>query len=158
MAKTRKKKGRGVIKTVFNPRGWMSYDEVKKSGEDVSRMVKAVTEERQPGRKETFEQAMTRMKLSEEDIQKRMQQLYLSSCIYAGVSCLIFIYAFVALIVFGGFWTWVAALIVSALGFALSFRDSFFYFQMKSRRLGCTIPDWIRFVTKRGSSHSKDLK
>lgn len=158
MAKTRKRKRRGVIKTVFNPRGWMSYDDVKESGREVKDLVKDVTDVRKPGRKETFEQAMKRMKLSEEDIQVRMKQLLLSSRIYCGAAVLVLFYSLFTLFYAGNFWTFLMAAIISVLGFALAFRDSFYYFQMKRRKLGCTVKEWIQFITGKGTSSSKDLK
>lgn len=157
MAKTRKRKRRRIIKTVFNPRGWMGYDNLKASGQEVKGMFKGLTETNAPGRKETFEEAMRRMRLTEEDIAARMKQLLLSSSIYAAFAVGLLIYALVSLF-FLHLMTFLVAAVISLLGFALAFRDSFFYFQMKKRKLGCTIREWIAFILRRDRSSSKQIK
>lgn len=156
MAKDRKTKKRRLLRNVFNPRGWSGYDNVKQSGQQVADMFKDITTTRGPTRKESFAQAMKRLQLSDEDIAKKMMWLYRSSWIYFIFATLVVIYAFIALFTVNVV-TFAVSGVIAVLGYTLAFRDSFFYFQMKRRKLGLTFKEWVAFILRQDQSSSKEL-
>jgi intracellular multiplication protein IcmV len=143
------RKKRGLIKRVFNPRKWMGYDEVKQSGHQVMDMARNLTTVRKPTRKETFEESVKRQNLTEKDLKARMKALFITSWVYLGFGIALFFYGLYALTYLSLFAVLVC-FILSAIALALAYRDSFFYFQMKKRKLGCTVAEWIKFITRRG--------
>lgn len=143
------RKKRGLVKRVFNPRKWMSYDEVKESGHHVADLARSLTTVRKPTRKETFEESVKRQNLSEDDLKFRMKALFITSWVYFAFAIALFAYGLYALTYLSLFAVLVC-FILCALALALAYRDSFFYFQMKKRKLGCTVKEWIQFITRRG--------
>jgi len=98
---------------------------------------------RQSEREETFEEAVTRLQLTEEDIQKRKKQ-FLNLAISFGV------FAFVVLC-YTVYLFWNGHILAGILGVAVTimiltqvFRYHFWHFQMKKRKLGCTLKEWLK--------------
>ena len=121
---------------------WFSFDYVKNSTLSLKDSLSTIFLPIHPRYSETFEEAIERMHLSEEMVKKRQNEFLLLA--------LFFILLAVALVVYGVYWAaqkgFSATLICFALcGFCLvqAFRFHFWYFQMKHRKLGCTLDEWI---------------
>lgn len=96
----------------------------------------------EPGKPETFEQAIKRMGLTEADLEKRKKMFTTQVILYIVMSFLVLIYAIHLAStheVTGMF----MAILVSVLGLAYAFRSHFWLFQLKQRRLGCTFKEWL---------------
>lgn len=95
--------------------------------------------------KETFEQALVRLQLTEPMIQQRRKSLIITISVYALLAVSFFVYAFYLLfagVVLGAFISFV--LTFTAVGFV--FRDHFWYVQMTCRRLGMSFKDWANYT------------
>ena len=141
-----KKRGRlkRIAASVINVRAWSSYDNHKdmtKGFKELSRKV--FLPEKKPGYSEEFEVAMQRLNLSEADIaQKKHRFLYLSIGLLL-LAFIVFAYAIYHLIN----QNWLAlpvSLVLTGLPLVLAFRYHFWYFQLKQRKLGCTLGEWFR--------------
>lgn len=147
--RSKKRRGRGVVKTVFNPRQWMNYDNVKESGENVTDMAKDLIKIRKSSRTETFDEAIQRLNLTEQDVEDKKSSLLLTSRIYFAIGVGLFLYTLFnvfAASVYGA----IISGIMTFLALVLAYRDSFYYFQMKQKRLGCSFKEWLAFITRRG--------
>lgn len=146
MAKDEKKKG--FFGRLYNVSEWTNKDEVFKTGKDILKQAKGLGEVGKATREETFEQAIARMNLTEADVQNRMKQSYRLAWIFFALAIAVLLYGIIVLI--QGFWAGIIICIVlSAFGFTLAFRESFWYFQMKKRKLGCTFDEWFNFILRR---------
>jgi intracellular multiplication protein IcmV len=129
-------------KTFVDPAAWLGYSSVKDSIQttwDLMRNQFIVPEATTP---ETFAEAMTRQNLTEEDIVDRQNQYLFYASIFLVLALISFIFAFILLFherTFAGF---CLGLAVTALFGSQSFRYHFWYFQIKQRRLGCTLEEW----------------
>jgi intracellular multiplication protein IcmV len=94
------------------------------------------------GEPETFEHAIERLGLSEEDIVARRRMFVQQAIFYtllgfaviaSGVS-LAFQHAIIGMLM---------TFLVSLIAFVNAFRAHFWYFQMKQRKLGCTLQEWL---------------
>jgi intracellular multiplication protein IcmV len=142
-------------KTFFNPRAWLGYDALKDQTETITSFIKGATTVQRPDITETYDEAMQRLDLTEADV-RTTARLYL---IYA-ISFLVlavcdFFYGLYLLFHHGAFLGLVLSLAVFALLIAQAFRYHFWYFQIQSRKLGCTIDEWrdyLRNMIKRKSA------
>jgi intracellular multiplication protein IcmV len=130
---------------IFNFRvgKWMGVDQVKQSYSQLYQITLAVFRPEQAELSETFEEALIRLDLTEADIEQRRIEFTRLMIIYAFVSLAIFsysiwiVYAYKNLLGFGmGF-----SITIFALTYA--FRYHFWLFQIKHRKLGCSLRDWF---------------
>ncbi len=128
----------------LNFKRWMSWNEIKGSSLNLVNMVKSVLAIKEPEHIETFCEAKARLGLSDADIQYQYQRIWWRAKVMFAVGVLVLIYAcylvVYANVVAGGIVTCLAA----GPSFALSFRDSFWAYQIRRQRLGCTVEEWVR--------------
>ncbi len=132
----------GVVKSVVDVKGWLGYDQIKYQSKGLAGMLRQGFRIQKATYKETFEQAMARLNLSEEDLQglthryKRQMYIYIFC---AFLSFLYLIYLFWNVHLIAGLITFfiVALFIVKACGV------HFYLFQIKHKKLGCTIKEWL---------------
>jgi len=91
---------------------------------------------------ETFEEAMQRLQLTEEDLVKRRQALWIQSMVILGLGLLMIAYCFFSLYQATFVSAWLSFLF-SVLLFAYAFRAHFWYYQLSKRKLGCTFSEWF---------------
>ena len=94
-------------------------------------------------RKETFEQAIQRANLSEDDLKKLSRRFIHQVYLYLGATFFGFIYAFYLLFNVNI----VSGLLVIMLALYLiikAYRAHFWYFEIKNRKLGCGFREWLR--------------
>lgn len=130
-------------KTFINPRAWLGYDLLKQQSQTLYETVRGVfTGAALPDAPaETFEQAKTRLNLTEEDIQTSGQNYLMFAILYAGIGLVTIgfgIYLLVGLFISG----FIISLSLAAFLFGQAFRNHFWYFQIKNRKLGCTLEEW----------------
>lgn len=140
---------RGIGRIIFpirNVRRALGISELKTSMQNVQVAAKSVFKpKKREIVKETFEQALVRLQLTEPMLQERKKSLRTTIILYAVLALIFFIYAFYLLftgVVLGAFISIV--LTFTAMGFA--YRDHFWYVQITCRRLGMSIKDWANYT------------
>lgn len=133
---------RGLYKNFFNVSAWLSFDYMKNSFASMYALLKSIFQKPESTRQESFEQAMLRMNLSEKDIDQRYEQSKRLSWLYATMMSVIWAYSLYLFLV--------APLLSGALAFvvggicALKFvKMRFWMYQIRERRLGCSLRDWL---------------
>lgn len=136
---------KNTIKENSNMKGWASWDAIKENGRIVTGFVKDLKNPEDgttPPFAATFEEAAAKLGLSEADIQKQAKKhLWVSiGCTILGLAALAWtiLLLFKVMLLSG-----LVALSLSALMFAYAFQENFRYFQMKQRRLNCTVSEWF---------------
>lgn len=132
-----------LLNRIFNVRAWMDWDRMKTGGKFLEEGAKKLFVPRPARPVETFEEAMQRMKLTEADLALRRRALFRMSIMMACLSMGLLIYFFYH-IFYGSLHAAFLTLALSLLAAALGFRYHFWYFQIKSRKLGCTFHEWYR--------------
>jgi intracellular multiplication protein IcmV len=92
---------------------------------------------------ESFEEAVGRLNLSEKDLKDKQTALHRLSRLMCGVALIIFGYAMYQLY-YGGYRATIYSLAIMLIALALAFRYHFWYFQIKERKLGCTLKEWFK--------------
>jgi intracellular multiplication protein IcmV len=91
----------------------------------------------------SFKEAMAKMHLTEESLIARRKALYRLCLLMTVLGFALLAYAVYHLIE-GNYSAAVVSFVVSMIGFVLAFRYHFWYFQIKERKLGCTLREWYQ--------------
>lgn len=129
-------------KTFLDPRSWIGYDSLKTQTNSIWDLMRGMFTPARPTRTETFEAAMKRLDLTEKDLKATMQTYRYFLWIFlalSGLSLLFGIFLLIAYLTFAGF---ILGCVVSIFFLSQAFRYSFWLFQMKNRKLGCTFEEW----------------
>jgi hypothetical protein len=134
-------------KTFFNPSAWLGYTELKDHNRTLWDNLSGLFSVPQPPLvEETFEQAMQRLGLSEEDVAHAAKNYRLYALGFFLIGLAVFLYSFFLLFSHGLFLGWLLALSAAILFWGNAFKYDFWSFQMRSRKLGVTFEEWKRSV------------
>ena len=130
-------------KPFFDVRAWVGWDGISQGGKTIKSMASSFFVPEEAIREESFEEALERLQLTEADIvkqEKNFQRLFL---IFFGATVGIFIYAF-SMLMLHAYVASLASFGLTAFLLAQTFRYHFWWFQMKHRKLGCSLKEWFR--------------
>lgn len=129
-------------KPFFNFKGWFGWEQIKEGGSTVQEIIRKLFVPSQPKIEESFEEALERLQLTEEDIQQR-KKMFGYFCLFFFISaCCLLAYALYLLLT-GSVAAGLASIGLSALLLGQAFRYHFWLFQIRSRRLGCSFGEWF---------------
>lgn len=131
-------------KTFFNPLGWLNYNELKTYNRIIWDNIKNIGDVETPTRTETFDEAVQRFDLTDAEVKRISDTYLLYAIVLVMIAAFSFAGAFVVLIGYGTFAGFILALLCTALLLCFAFRFHFWHFQIKHRKLGCTIQEWWR--------------
>lgn len=129
-------------KTFFNPAGWLGYEQLKFYNQVIWGNFKRLGTPETPERTETFDEAMQRLQLTDQDIQQTSDRYLLYAIIFVVFAALAFAGGIVYLMGYGTFTAFALAMTCTAVLLVFAFRYHFWYFQIKHRKLGCTFREW----------------
>lgn len=129
-------------KTFFDPSAWLGLNQLMGYTKVIGSTLKTTFTPDQATRSETFEEAMSRLKVSDADLQSLTTRYGWYTLLFLGLSLISFIVGFYYLFAYHTISGWFLAIAVSLLFGANAFRYNFWYFQIKHRKLGCTVAEW----------------
>ncbi|NKB46250.1 MAG: type IV secretion protein IcmV [Legionellales bacterium] len=133
----------GFFKRNFNFKQWSDYDRIKQNTTTLGDTIRRYFTAKQPEHPESFEDAIKRLGLSEQELATKMSALFKLSLLMLSIALLIL--GYFILQVFTGTWRSVLVSgVVMLLPMSLAFRYHFLHFQIKHRKLGCTLNDWAK--------------
>lgn len=137
----------GLLQSIFNVPAWLDWQRLKAFTLYLLNGFKKffVPQAREAG--ESFEAVKKRLKLTDNDLLVRQKGLLRLSMIMVVLAVLIFMYS-VYLFIEGGHKGGIVSLVVMLIALVLAFRYHFWYFQIKQRKLGCTIQEWFNHGLK----------
>ncbi len=139
-------------KTFFNPSAWLDMDALREYNSTIFDSIRGLfTAVPGEARKETFAEAMKRQKVTDAQLKETENAYFIYSIAFLVLGILMLIFGFYLLFGHHTFHGWILALASAAFLFAQSFRFSFWHFQIKFRKLGCTFEEW-----KRGKPFDKE--
>lgn len=131
-------------KTFFNPTGWLGYDMLKTQFSTNWQIIKNLYSPAETGRQETFEQAKQRFNLTDQQVDQISRNFKLYILIFMTCGLITILFSFYLLFFLGAFAGFILGIVTSTVFFAFAFRYSFWRFEMKHRKLGCTFDEWLR--------------
>ncbi|MFT3742019.1 MAG: type IVB secretion system protein IcmV [Gammaproteobacteria bacterium] len=130
-----------------NTKRMLGWDQLKGSASNTYTSVREIWSRKKsaPSRKETFTEAVARLKLTEQDLIERRKSFFKTSLLFLGIAIALFVYTISLVfskLILGSF----IGLILVIMALALAYRDHFWYTQMKHRRLGLSFKDWFNYT------------
>jgi intracellular multiplication protein IcmV len=152
---------KGVIRTFFgsltNVREFVNFNELKNDARVIKTAITDVFKPADTRQKidETFEEAMQRLNLTENDIQKQAKFFLYYSVFYMAFALAFIIYA-VYLFLLLKILASVTTLVLGIFLATYALKENFMYMQIKKRKLNCTFKDWFSFIFSiRGKKHEQ---
>jgi intracellular multiplication protein IcmV len=146
-----KKKGiiRRSFKSMIDVRRWVAWDEVVGSGKAIISLAKDIFKmpKKRPLTKETFEETVKRLNLTDEEIVSRMRVNLHLTIIYLVMALGLFIYLIHSLVKGHLLAAFISA-ILDILVLAYAFRTHLLYIQMKERKVCHSFKEWFEFTFK----------
>lgn len=135
------------FKSFVDVKTWISYDEVKTNTKSIYSLFARFFSSRNknPILKETFEEAVIRLNLTEKQIIERKKIFLYSALIYLSIALILIAYA-LHLAVNSHIVLAIFTLILTTFIATLAYREHLWYMQMSRRKLGCSFAEWKDFV------------
>lgn len=126
----------------FDFRGWIDWDRVNNGKNYVVDIIKPFVVPSPSKSAESFEEVQARMKLTDDDLTLRRQALLRIATLYLLVGIFLFLYV-IYLALLGSIKSSIYAFVLDILSLVMAFRYHFWYYQIKSRKLGVSIKEWF---------------
>lgn len=131
-------------KTFFDPKSWADTRSIVDQNRTIFAVLKAIFTPAKPERQETFEEAMKRQGLTEDQVLPLASTYRLYALIFLACAIVSFAYAFYLLFRYHHLLAFGLSLSVMAFFLAQVFRYDFWSLQLRSRKLGLTFRDWTK--------------
>ncbi len=131
-----------IVKPFVDIPSWMGYKQIAEGGRGIVGNIRSLFVPKTTENTETFEAAMERLKLTEADLAQRQKEFKRLIIIFSLLAIVFLVYTFYLLwvgVVTGG----VACFGLTILILSYSFRYHFWLFQIRQRKLGCTLREWL---------------
>ncbi len=129
-------------KTFFNPTAWLGLNQIQTQTNIITRQIKGLLVRSQPKIIETFSDAMIRLNLSEEKLQRTQARYRHYTWIFLGLASATLLYGFYYFLHCHLIRGWLLLVMMATLFASQAFKYDFLVFQMKHRHLGCTLREW----------------
>jgi intracellular multiplication protein IcmV len=136
--------GMGIFNKIKTSMGKaLGTEQLKKQTEDVKNLANVVFEKKEAKMKESFEEALNRLNLSENDIQNRAREFKRLVKVFIFIIISLLLYLIYAIFQKA----WIACLGTMGIilvAVAQLFRYHFWLYQIEQKRLGCTYSEWYQ--------------
>ncbi len=133
----------GKVLFNFKVKDWFGFDFIAKETTLIKDGFKNVFTKEQAERTETFDEAMQRLELTEQDLENRTTEFTRLFIIFILMSVAIFCYSIFISIKFSNIGGFFMGLAITVYCLTHAFRYHFWLFQIKHRKLGCTFKQWL---------------
>src|SRR3990167_2402078 len=129
----------------FNYRAWIDWNRSKSIYNYFSKNLKKIliTQKANKSQIKTFEEVVSEMKLTEDDLKVKEKSLRRLCYLMIIVGFLFYGYSMYHML-YGTALSVSVSFVLMLVCFTLAFRYHFWYFQIKSRKLGCSIKEWFK--------------
>lgn len=121
---------------------WMSWDYLGETADRFKVLFLDIVIPKKADTAETFEEAMQRLELTEEDLTERKKEFTRLLYFFLGLA--------IAIVGYALYLAFIGKMVTSLIAFCLAFyaltqafRFHFWLFQLRNRKLGCTIKEWM---------------
>ncbi len=141
-----KRVGKSIVD--LNVGKWLGYQELKHSFKNTKTLFNKVFKKPEETKiKESFQEAMHRYRITEADLSSRQKEFKLLSIIFSVFGALIFMYA-IYMAINKHFSGTLISLSLCLYASSQAFKFSFWHFQVKHQKLGCTLEEWLNSEIK----------
>lgn len=129
-------------KTFFYPSAWIGTETLSQQTSAMWLVIKSLFTPEKPVHKETFAESMQRQGLTEADIKEAQDDYTFYALIFLVLGIALVVFAFYLLFTHAAFFAWLLALAAAGLSLVQALKYDFWAFQIKNRKLGCTLAEW----------------
>jgi hypothetical protein len=142
--------GKGLGKS-WEVKRWLDYDHLKGNANMIRGLWNNVTTEksRVGAEYKDFTQAQNKLEISDEKLSKIAKRFKMHSYIMFVITLSIITYA-VILLLSNSLLPALSCVMLSLLALSVTFRESYNYYLVKTRRLKSTPKQWLKFIMKKG--------
>ncbi|MBP9721545.1 MAG: type IVB secretion system protein IcmV [Gammaproteobacteria bacterium] len=142
----KKKRVRKFLASLYNVKKWVGYDSIKEGANVLIKSYRTITSPEAMRTKyptEKFQNAVERLNLSETDVAEIESGYFRNFFVFFFIGVIIAAYSIYRFYL--GHWLsgWISLMMTIVL-FTFSLASHFWYFQVKNRKLGCTMKEWSR--------------
>jgi intracellular multiplication protein IcmV len=131
-----------TVKPFVDVKTWVGYDQAKQNASSIIELFKGLFKKSESPAKETFEEAVQRLGLTEESLEERKKNFIFLTLFYFCIALGLLAYA-IYLGFQGSYHGAIACFSIMFIAWAQTFRYHFWLFQLKQRKLGCTFQEWL---------------
>lgn len=132
-----------IIHRIFNVRSWIDWERVKGFTFYLGHGIKQLFVVQEMDNERPFDDVKTQFNLTEAQLLSKQKALFRLCLLMLLIGLLILTYT-LYLLFSGHLAAFFLGLVVSLLAFVLAFRYHYWYFQIKIRKLGCSVSQWFR--------------
>ena len=126
----------------FYPTKWLGITQIKQQTIGIKALILGLFNPRKARQTETFAAALQRLKLTEQDIQKRQQEFNTLYKIFSSIALILMAYI-CYLFYHKAWWPALGSCGILLIILAHVFRYHFWLFQIQQRKLGCSFKEWF---------------
>jgi intracellular multiplication protein IcmV len=130
------------IKSMFNISTWIGTQQLKEQTKALSDVAQSLVTPATPKYNETFEEALIRLNLSEQDIINRTYEFKRLIILFSLITFFLLLYLIYLLLEH----SWLGSVGCLGIMFVMIgqiFRYHFWLYQIQERKLGCTFREWL---------------
>jgi intracellular multiplication protein IcmV len=127
----------------FKVTKWAGLDQIKDSTRSVASLGRNIFIAEQANYTETFEEAMQRLNITEHELQARRKEFTLLMFIYLFVALAIFSYSIYVVAMHKNFMGFMMGFAITIYALTHVFKYHFWIYQIKHKKLGCTLREWF---------------
>jgi intracellular multiplication protein IcmV len=127
----------------FKVTSWMGLDQVKSIGRNVAGMGRQIFTPNQAEYTETFEEALVRLNITEAQLEQRRKEFTRLMIIYILVACALFTYSIYVIYAHKNIMGFIMSFAITLFALTHVFRYHFWIYQIKHKKLGCTLREWF---------------
>jgi intracellular multiplication protein IcmV len=130
------------FKTFFDIPAWLGLKQLKDTNKTLGTYLKDTYKVKQANRTETFEQALKRLNVTEADLAIVVKNNTRNFYIMVAFAVALLVYG-IYLLILGSVGAALLDLVVIGLVLVRVFQFSFWNFQIRQKRLGCSFKEWL---------------
>ncbi|WP_133127530.1 type IVB secretion system protein IcmV [Legionella nagasakiensis] len=132
-----------IVRSIFNVRGWADWDRVKGWTSYILLGIKRLFVPQHRDSRVPFEVIQAQFNLTNSQLLAKQKALFRLCLLMILFAVLLLSYS-IYLLVLGHILAFALSLIVTLIALVLAFRYHFWYFQIRERKLGCSLREWLR--------------
>ncbi len=127
----------------FNVRRWVAYDEIKDNTRGLFEIGRSMFTPEQANFNETFEEAMQRLNITEDQLMQRRKEFMRLAFIFTFIAVAIFTYSVYIAYYHKNIMGFIMGFCITLYTLTHVFRYHFWIYQIKHRKLQCTLKEWF---------------
>lgn len=127
----------------FKVTSWMGLDQIKSIGRNTADLGNQLFTPDQANYTETFEEAMIRLNITEEQLNQRRREFTILMIIYILIACGLFSYSIYVIYAHKNIMGFIMSFAITLFALTHVFKYHFWLYQIRHKKLGCSLKDWF---------------